>query len=242
MPEVGRFGQVDPVTETQEDVSVYHYSRGNPIKNADPNGDFCIPCITAAAGAIIGAGVNAYDQYKSGELGLNTKSLSRIGVAAAAGGIAGSGLGGLGVAVGASIVGEAVDQKIAKGKIDNFEKIAINGLVTAATGGLLKGVEAVAVKSGVIAATKSVISSNSTVSVVSNAGKVVLSSTSRQNITTVKATTKAISESTGNIISYVAGNKISNLISPTKKTQNSGSSFAIYLLRKSTFKIPLKNQ
>lgn len=45
MPELGRFGQVDPVTETQENQSTYHYGWGNPVLNSDPNGEFCIPCI-----------------------------------------------------------------------------------------------------------------------------------------------------------------------------------------------------
>ena len=53
-PSVGRFMQVDPVTETQEHLSVYQYGWNNPILQSDPNGD-CPSCLW---GAIIGAGVD----------------------------------------------------------------------------------------------------------------------------------------------------------------------------------------
>ncbi len=240
-PTIGRFDRIDPILQGQENLSPFQYGWNNPIKNSDPSGEYCVPCLTAVAGAIIGAGVNAYDQYKSGDLGLNAKSLGRIGTAALAGGIAGSGFGGIGVAVIASAGGEAADQLISTGKVDNLQKVAVNGFAAAVTGGGLKGAEAVAVKSGIVAATKSLISSNSTTTVVSNAGKVVLTSNSRQNISNVAATTKTVSESAGNIVSYVAGNRVSNAIKPQKEESQGSSQFSIDLLKTPKHIIPFKN-
>ncbi len=42
-PSIGRFMQVDPVTETQENYSTYQYGWNNPILQSDPNGD-CPSC------------------------------------------------------------------------------------------------------------------------------------------------------------------------------------------------------
>jgi len=42
-PTIGRFMVVDPVTDTQENQSVYQYSWNNPILRSDPNGD-CPVC------------------------------------------------------------------------------------------------------------------------------------------------------------------------------------------------------
>jgi len=38
-PSIGRFMQVDPVTDTQENYSTYQYGWNNPILRSDPNGD-----------------------------------------------------------------------------------------------------------------------------------------------------------------------------------------------------------
>jgi hypothetical protein len=43
MPDIGRFGQVDPVTDGQEQYSTYQYGWGNPVLRSDPNGD-CPKC------------------------------------------------------------------------------------------------------------------------------------------------------------------------------------------------------
>jgi RHS repeat-associated protein len=39
-PTIGRFMQVDPLTELQESQSVYQYGWNNPILHSDPNGDY----------------------------------------------------------------------------------------------------------------------------------------------------------------------------------------------------------
>ncbi|PWJ57017.1 RHS repeat-associated protein [Dyadobacter jejuensis] len=39
-PTVGRFMQIDPVTDTQEDQSTYQYGWNNPILRSDPNGTY----------------------------------------------------------------------------------------------------------------------------------------------------------------------------------------------------------
>ena len=65
IPELMRFGQVDPVTATQENYSTYQYGWNNPVLRSDPNGD-CPLCpaiplfpivaeALATAGAYIGA-------------------------------------------------------------------------------------------------------------------------------------------------------------------------------------------
>lgn len=54
MPELMRFGQIDPITDEQENYSPYQYGWNNPVLRSDPNGD-CPNCITGAIGAGIGA-------------------------------------------------------------------------------------------------------------------------------------------------------------------------------------------
>ena len=86
-PTIGRFVQVDPITDTQENYSTYQYGWNNPILRSDPNGD-CPFC-----GLVIGAAVD-YGFQVAGNV-LNGKplneaftkdiSLSSIGVSALAG-------------------------------------------------------------------------------------------------------------------------------------------------------------
>ena len=64
MPEIGRFGQVDPVTEFQESQSLYQYGWGNPVLRSDPNGAFpiapAIPFLLEVAKDLIIAGAAIY--------------------------------------------------------------------------------------------------------------------------------------------------------------------------------------
>jgi hypothetical protein len=177
--------------------------------------------VTAAVGAVVGAGINAYEQHKAGELGFNAKSISRIAVEAGTGALAGSGLGGLGVAVAASVVGEVADQKISKGKVSDPKKVLIGGVITAATGGIIKGGGALATKTGIVASSKNIVASKSTVSVLSNVGKTVLTSNSRQNIKSTTTAAKSVADGIGNIVSYISGNKAANALSqPKEKTKS----------------------
>jgi RHS repeat-associated protein len=48
MPDLMRFGQTDPITEGQENYSLYQYGYNNPVLNSDPNGD-CPKCLKALA-------------------------------------------------------------------------------------------------------------------------------------------------------------------------------------------------
>ena len=38
MPDIGRWGVVDPLAEHSQDKTPYHYCSGNPINRRDPNG------------------------------------------------------------------------------------------------------------------------------------------------------------------------------------------------------------
>ncbi len=51
-PNIGRFMQVDPVTETQENYSTYQYGWNNPILQSDPNGD-CPSCPQGEEAALL---------------------------------------------------------------------------------------------------------------------------------------------------------------------------------------------
>ncbi|MBO9613212.1 MAG: RHS repeat-associated core domain-containing protein [Dyadobacter sp.] len=51
-PTIGRFMQVDPVTETQEHLSLYQYGWNNPILRSDPNGD--MPDCCGEWGTVVG--------------------------------------------------------------------------------------------------------------------------------------------------------------------------------------------
>ena len=78
-PRIGRWRSVDPKADLMPWASTYVSMGNNPILATDPKGDVCIPCITAAAGAVIGGGVNAYSQYKDGTLDLSSgESWARI--------------------------------------------------------------------------------------------------------------------------------------------------------------------
>jgi len=211
-PAIARWWQGDPLADKDDLVkwTPYNYSYDSPIRYNDPEGD-CPWC--AVAGAVIGAGFNAYDQYQEGTLDLTDgKSLLRLGTAALAGGIAGSGVGILaGAAIGT--VGEAADQLIASGgKITDPGKILITAAAGSITGAALKGVEAVAVKSGLVAATKSIIASKSSFKV-SNA---VIGS-SRKNIKVAGTVANAIKEGVGGVVSYTGGKAAKTLVDSMKE-------------------------
>ena len=59
----GRWWQVDPKADEGDLVSLtpYNYSHNKPIRYNDPEGDNCIPCVTALVGAIAGVGIAAYN-------------------------------------------------------------------------------------------------------------------------------------------------------------------------------------
>ncbi len=103
-PSVGRFMQVDPVTETQENYSTYQYGWNNPILQSDPNGD-CPNCITgligAGVGALVGGGIEIAAQlYSTGSV----TDWGAVGGSALQGGITG---GVAGLTGGASLLATA---------------------------------------------------------------------------------------------------------------------------------------
>lgn len=95
--------------------SPYLGMANNPINFIDRDGGIPKPLITGAIGAIINAGINAYSQYKDGNLDFSSgKTWARLGVAAGGGFVAGA-TGNLAVAVAANTVGDVADQLISNG-------------------------------------------------------------------------------------------------------------------------------
>ena len=67
-PTIGRFMQMDPVTETQENYSTYQYGWNNPILRSDPNGD-CPDCweFIKGVGRGIGSGAKGTWQFATSD-------------------------------------------------------------------------------------------------------------------------------------------------------------------------------
>ncbi|MEI9920683.1 MAG: hypothetical protein WDO14_18110 [Bacteroidota bacterium] len=217
----GRWWQVDPKSEAgQESWSTYQFAFDNPIRYNDPEGD-CIPCIGAIVGAVVGAGINIYQQSQEGTLDWGSgRTWARVGTAALGGGIAGTGYGGV---VGGGIAaagGEAADQMIANGSVTDPQKVLINGGAGAATGAVLKGLEAVAVKTGIVAVAKAEANAIGKTAFVAgakglrNAGNTT--TTGRTVEGAVMKVSKATTETINGLVSYLSGKAVGESLAKPK--------------------------
>ncbi|HZB32323.1 MAG TPA: SpvB/TcaC N-terminal domain-containing protein [Streptosporangiaceae bacterium] len=93
-------GSVNGGTRNSANLALYTYSYNNPVRLVDPDGRWVHIAVGAGVGALVGAGIEGYRQYRSGEF----SGLRLLG-AAAGGGVAG----GMGAATfGASALGTGV--------------------------------------------------------------------------------------------------------------------------------------
>jgi RHS repeat-associated protein len=106
----------------------YTYSNDNPVRLTDPDGQWVHIAVGAGIGALIGAGIEGYHQYKSGEF----NGMRLLG-AAAGGAVAG--------AVGAATlgVGTAVTTAVGGGVVTSTVTAAGVGAVTGAASGAAGG-------------------------------------------------------------------------------------------------------
>jgi RHS repeat-associated protein len=119
---LGRWRSVDPKWDMQPSISTYAFSNNTPIYGNDPRGDICVPCLTAAAGALVGGGAAVYDLYRAGRIDdlMNggAGAWAYVGTGALAGGLVGSGVGGLAGAVGISAGGNVAQQLIINDRLE----------------------------------------------------------------------------------------------------------------------------
>jgi len=134
----GRWTAPDPIGNKGGDPDWYGYCLDDPVNMHDPMGLFTwVP----VAGAAIGAGSNAYDNWddwRSGKMGTGDYAKS-VGLGAATGAVSTMG-GGIGSTLlfggGAAVLNEAGSQYIKKGKVDDVGKVAASG-VSGAVGGAI---------------------------------------------------------------------------------------------------------
>ena len=222
---LGRFTSLDPVTDGQEDQSLYQYGWNNPVLRSDPNGD----CPNCLVGFIVGAAVD-YSFQVAGNLA-NGRSLKESLTNVDRNSILISGVAGT-LTSGLSAIGGKGAQVAITTAIDVTESVAkqasVNGNVTLTqtvsdvvsnkiAGAITKGAENV-INTRTLS---SEASRTFRVSVAdpSSAGRASRATTAQSNLNTAQTVNKAV----GQTASGVVGNTIqntTNIIRTDKSTNN----------------------
>jgi len=131
---IGRWSSPDPLKQFD---NPYPSMGNNPVSYIDSDGRWVI-LATMAIGATLNAGSTALDIYLSGSK-FDAKAGKRIFASAIGGAIAGSGLGGLPVAVGLGIAGNILDQAIDKDFSTDVSSYKKSDIYLAGLSGLIGG-------------------------------------------------------------------------------------------------------
>lgn len=116
-------------------LALYTYANGNPVRLTDPDGRWVHIAVGAGIGALVGAGIEGYRQYRAGEF-----SALRLGGAALGGAVAGGvGAATLGASAGGAALGTSVLARTTVTVAGGSASGAVGGAAGGATEALVTG-------------------------------------------------------------------------------------------------------